>query len=572
VRSRVFFKLMGAFLLVIAVTALILDVSVRRAWERSQTEEIKNSLTRKTQLVAQRVQNDRSAAVQELAIQEARAAQTRVTVVDSTGDVLADSEADPATMENHAGRPEFKAALGGQVGSDVRSSRTVGIAFMYVAVPISGGAVRLAYPLASIQRDLAEIRRELLLATWWACMAALALALLFAASVARRLKRIVTFAGRIAEGDFTARLEEASFDEIAHVSSALDATARKLEESFHAIEVSRGQMQTLLESIPDIVMAVSPDLKLQWVNVRFAEVLGTPARLGQPLVESLRDPQILLTTEESLRAHEARRAKIVGLLPGQSFNASTAPMPGGGVVVILQDISDVERVEKTRRDFIANVSHELRTPLTSIQGYVETLQDQDGNRENHYLEVIQKNAVRMSRLTEDLLTLARVESGEYKLNLQALPAADLLAEAEENLREMVERRGMRLRTEPCRSREVYADRAAIHQVFTNLIENAAKYSQPGAEISLGCEEKDCEVSFFVRDTGPGIAMEHQPRLFERFYRVDVSRSRESGGTGLGLAIVKHIVLNHRGRVWLESAVNKGSTFYFTLPLAGVTPK
>ncbi len=576
-RSRVFLKLMGAFLLVIAVTAGILDLSVRRAWERSQREAIQQSLTRQTQLVALRVENDRSAELAALVMQEGKAVNARVTVIDATGRVLADTEAQAETMENHASHPEFQAALHGQTGSSVRSSRTVSTDFLYVAVPIRAGAVRLAYPLSSIQQDLAVVRQQLLWATVGASLASLLLALMFAASVARRLKRIVHFAGRIAAGDLSARLEESSFDEIAQVSAALDTTARKLEESFRAIEVSRSQLQTLLESIPDVVLAVTPEMRLQWANSRFEEVFAVPPRISLPLVESVRDPQVLEAVDQALRTHQATSAKSAALLPGKSFQVSAAPMPGGGAVVVLQDVSEVERVEKTRRDFIANVSHELRTPLTSIQGYVETLQDQDGGRDNHFLDVIQKNAIRMSRLTEDLLTLARVESGEHKLNIQAVSAAELLGEAEDQLREMAARRGMKLRVTATTARPVEADRSAVHQVFTNLVENAVKYSQEGAEISLGAEEMGAEemgadgmegeVRFFVRDTGPGIAMEHQPRLFERFYRVDVSRSRESGGTGLGLAIVKHIVLNHGGKVTVESAVNRGSTFYFTLPVS-----
>lgn len=568
-RSRVFLKLMGAFLLVVAVTAVTLDLSLRRAWERSQRDAIEQSLTRQTRLVALRVENDRRAGLAELAAEAGRVSNARVTVIDATGRVLVDTEAQPVSMENHAERPEFQAALRGEKGMDVRSSRTVGADFLYVAVPIQGGAVRLAYPLSSIQKDLGVVRQKLLWAMLWATLVTLLLALVIAASVARRLQRIVHFAGRIAAGDLSARIGNSGFDEIAQVSATLDTTAGGLEESFRAVEVSRSQLQTLLQSIPDVVIAVTPEMRLQWANARFDQVFALPPRIGSPLVESVRDPQVLQAVEQALRSGQTATAKSEAMLPGKSFQVNVSPMPGGAVVV-MQDVSEVERVEKTRRDFIANVSHELRTPLTSIQGYVETLLDKDngsGGRDHHFLDVIRKNALRMSRLTEDLLTLARVESGEHKLNPQPVAAQTLLAEAEESLRELAARRGMKLRVTATTAHEVAADRGAVHQVFTNLVENAAKYSQEGAEISIGAEVMDGTVRFFVTDTGPGIAMEHQPRLFERFYRVDVSRSRESGGTGLGLAIVKHIVLNHGGKVTVESAVNRGSTFYFTLPLA-----
>jgi two-component system phosphate regulon sensor histidine kinase PhoR len=244
-------------------------------------------------------------------------------------------------------------------------------------------------------------------------------------------------------------------------------------------------------------------------------------------------------------------------------------MPGGGAVAVLQDVTEIERVEKTRRDFIANVSHELRTPLTSIQGYVETVLDSypknaDGRQ---FLEIIQKHSARMSRLTEDLLVLARVESGEEKPALEKVTARELISEAEESLSSIAQARGVSLRITATSDSRVLADKYAIQQVFANLIDNAVKYSTSGNEVQIAAQEMGDAVEFSVRDFGPGISFEHQPRLFERFYRVDASRSRDSGGTGLGLAIVKHIVRNHGGKVWVESALNHGATFFFTLPVS-----
>jgi two-component system phosphate regulon sensor histidine kinase PhoR len=247
-------------------------------------------------------------------------------------------------------------------------------------------------------------------------------------------------------------------------------------------------------------------------------------------------------------------------------------MPNGAVLVFY-DLTEVERVEKTRRDFIANVSHELRTPLTSIQGYAETLLDStpkpdDPTRE--FLLVIRRNATRMARLTEDLLKLARVESGEWKLELHEISASALLADAEMNLRGSAMQHEKKISIERSSEQLVVADPDAIQQVFTNLIENACKYAPAGTQIVLGVrefKEQAGHLEFYVRDSGPGIAAEHHGRLFERFYRVDRARSRDAGGTGLGLAIVKHIVLNHGGAVRIESTVGQGSTFLFTLPRA-----
>jgi two-component system phosphate regulon sensor histidine kinase PhoR len=239
---------------------------------------------------------------------------------------------------------------------------------------------------------------------------------------------------------------------------------------------------------------------------------------------------------------------------------------------VLRDQTERDRVEKTRRDFIANVSHELRTPLTSIQGYAETLLDavQENGHSREFLEVIRKNAMRMSRLTEDLLTLARVESGEQRFDMQPAMPAELLREAVQSFREIARMQGTELQVEDSAPGPVIADREAIHQVFSNLIDNALKYGASGGRIVLGARPVASSVEFWVRDFGPGISSEHLPRLFERFYRVDKARSRESGGTGLGLAIAKHIVLAHGGTIRAESELNHGSMFLFTLP-ASPTP-
>lgn len=237
-------------------------------------------------------------------------------------------------------------------------------------------------------------------------------------------------------------------------------------------------------------------------------------------------------------------------------------------MVVLRDLTETERVEKTRRDFIANVSHELRTPLTSIQGYTETLLDStsENGHVREFLEIIRKNAARMSRLTEDLLTLARVESGETRFDVQPTAPSELLNDAVESFQDLARTQGIEITIEETANTPVIADREAIHQVFSNLIENAMKYAGTGKRILLGSRDLGATVQFYVRDLGPGIASEHLPRLFERFYRVDKARSRESGGTGLGLAIGKHIILAHHGTIRAESELNHGSAFLFTLPV------
>ena len=567
-KSRIFFKLLGAALLLIVAATATLDFTIRGSWDRSLRDEISRELTDKAKMFALQVHDVRQPGLQQLVKQVSVAAEARATIIETSGKVLADSDADPETMENHATRPEFRAALHGQIGSNARTSHTLGIEFLYVAAPVSGGAVRLAFPLAEIARITSEIRRTLIAGSILAFVISMLLAGVAATSISRRLQRIIQFAGQIAAGDFSARLEDRASDEIARVGAALDEGAHRLEASFAEIERNRRDLEVLLNSMVDGVIAIDAQRRVLWVNRALLRLLSPNVKPGTPLVETFRDPELLRVVETSITERTAQTAEARTAVPGRVFEVSTGPLPAGGTVAVLHDITEIERVEKTRRDFIANVSHELRTPLTSIQGYAETLIDAppDGNS-REFLEIIRKNAARMTRLTEDLLTLARVESGEHKLDLKPVTAAALLHEAQQNLLALAKQHNVELQVESSTETQVEADRDAIHQVFSNLIENAVKYAAGGGRAVIGANDSTDFVEFYVRDFGPGIASEHLPRVFERFYRVDKARSRETGGTGLGLAIVKHVVLNHGGSVRVESSLGHGSAFYFTLPLA-----
>jgi two-component system phosphate regulon sensor histidine kinase PhoR len=611
VKNRIFFKLLAAFLIVIAASAVILDFTLGRAWEASLRAEIDRSLTQKTVMFAHRVENDHSHSLADIAAQEGQAAGARATIVDASGNVLADSESNPVSGESQAAREEFATALAGKPGRSERPSSSLGIPFLYVALPITGGAVRLGYPLSDVEAVQTEVHRRLA----WGSALALTIALLVAGvastSTARRLEHI-------AEGDLKARVQDGGLDEIGRLGGALDKTARQVERSFAAVRSSQRQLETLLNSMQDAVIAVSADGLVQWANQPMDRLVSQHVRLNAPVVETIRDPDFLATVNAATADKEVKTARATSIVPGRAFDVTAAPLPGGGAVAVLRDLTETERVEKTRRDFIANVSHELRTPLTSIQGYSETLLDttpENGAPTREFLDIIRKNAARMSRLTEDLLTLARVESGETRFDAEPVPPMELLHDAEESFREIAKGYGVELQIQETpagngssesisaktnlpkpgseksgsaksgsskfgsakpdstesRSTEplpcVLADREAIHQVFSNLIDNAMKYGRTGGKVVLGARPGPRGVEFYVQDFGAGIPSEHLPRLFERFYRVDKARSRESGGTGLGLAIAKHIMLAHGGSIRAESELNHGSRFLFTLPTA-----
>ena len=569
-RHRIFFKLLLAFAIVIAGATLTLDLSVRKAWKDSLTQEIERNLQQKTLMFAERVNSSGNESLQDLVTREGQAAGARATVIDATGKVLADSEATASTMENHAQRPEFVAALQGHLGTSRRSSVTLTIPFLYVAAPTQGGAVRLAYPLSDVEASIALIERQLLRGSALAFPVALIMAGIAAQSISGRLKRIVEFAETIAQGDLTARISESSRDDIGQVARALDKTARNFQKNFEALKTSQRQLETLLNSMQDAVIAVDHEERVLWANQALDRIAPHRVRVQSLVVETIRDPDFLRVVRNATEARTVATSRATSVAPFRIFEVTAAPMPGGGAVAVLRDLTETERVEKTRRDFIANVSHELRTPLTSIQGYTETLLDSASAEDSHsrdFLEIIRKNATRMSRLTEDLLTLARVESGEQRFAMQSVLPEELLREAVLSFRTMAKSQGVEFELREFALLPVTADVEAIHQVFSNLIDNALKYAGSTGRLVLGSRELANGVEFYVQDFGPGIPSEHLPRLFERFYRVDKARSRDSGGTGLGLAIAKHIVLAHGGTIRAESELNHGSTFIFILPLS-----
>jgi len=422
--------------------------------------------------------------------------------------------------------------------------------------------------------SLQRLGREAILSGVIALFVALPIAAWAAISIMGRLERVVAFARRIADGDLSARLDQTSHDELSAMEAALNQTAERLGQSFAEIESRRQELAAMLDSMQEAVVSVTAEGLVRWSNAVMQRVAGTQIRVGRPLAHSVRDPDLLACVKGALEQGTVQSGRASTLDPGRIFDVSAAPLPAGGALAVLHDVTRIEIAERSRRDFIANVSHELRTPLTSIQGYVETLMEDSGaNPETtrEFLSIIQKSARRMNRLTEDLLALAGVESPDYKLARQPIRASALVEDATESLGGIVADSGMELETaldlDGAPQALVLADPDALNQVFGNLIENATKYGKSGGRIRLGAHLLDEQVEFFVQDFGPGIPSEHLGRIFERFYRVDKARSRESGGTGLGLAIVKHIVQAHGGRVRAESDLGSGSTFFFTLPLA-----
>jgi two-component system, OmpR family, phosphate regulon sensor histidine kinase PhoR len=567
VTGRVFTKLFLSFVVVLFVGMAVLDFSLRQVIDRSLRTEAEESLVSDARLLAAHLRATPvidPASLPQIARLDAAAAGAEVAFFDAQGHLLGGSKEETGQGVAEAMPPEV-AAVVMQHQSQGRARRG---GTVYVAVPAGSLVLRLAADSpTTVPAPVHILRRGIVLASLFSLVVATLLAALLAQRGAKRLARIVVFAKRIASGDLTARVEEGDLDEISAVAHALDVTASRLEQSFHALESSRSELTALLDSMQEAVIAINPQGQVSWCNAVMQKIALSPVQEGRALVHSIRDPEVLSSVAAALTQRQASRRRAISVAPGKIFEVNAAPMPGGGAVAVLHDVSEKERSETTRRDFVANVSHELRTPLTCITGYVETLLDDESLKPQarEFLQIILKNASRMNRLTEDLLALASVESGDYKLRLQKIKASTLVEEAVGSLTGLVLDSALNLEVGEITDESVMADLDALSQVFGNLVENAMKYGKVGGRVRVGARKQEGMIEFYVQDFGPGIASEHLSRIFERFYRVDKARSRESGGTGLGLAIAKHIVHAHGGDIRCESELGFGATFLFRLP-------
>jgi two-component system phosphate regulon sensor histidine kinase PhoR len=422
---------------------------------------------------------------------------------------------------------------------------------------------------------------------WAAIGGGLVVSLLLAASVYRLSRQddaaLEAAVGALADGR---EIELApALMENDRLAASIRSANDEIQRGFAVSAERREKLEALLDSMQDAVTSIDAAGRIIWANKAMQRLVVDSfgsVRAGHSLVQTIRAPEVLDCVHVALETRNYSERRQVSLMPGRTFAVSASPMPEGGAVVVLRDVTRIEQMERAQTEFVANVSHELRTPLTSIQGYVEMLLDSEGKplpaaSEHEFLEAILKSARRMARLTDDLLALARVESGEVKLEPKPVAVAALVRETEAAVAGVVKEKGGALEVSVLTEGEVVADSDAVVQILSNLIENALNYGRPladagrslgGARVQLTVEtvpSERQEVRFCVRDFGGGIAWEHLGRLFERFYRVDKARSRESGGTGLGLAIAKHLVESQRGRIWVESELGRGSSFYFTLP-------
>jgi two-component system phosphate regulon sensor histidine kinase PhoR len=579
-RSPIFRKLLGSAFLLIALTLAVLDFNLARYTTKHEVQEVEQRLTAVAMVLTAEPPSLPPPQMEEWAKSASARVHCRVTVIDPQGVVLAESNQDPETMENHANRPEVQAAYRNRVGSSIRRSGTLGRDLCYVAVPLqyqgrSGYVLRVAVPLENLDAAITEVRRRILTASLVAAIVALLIAYFFSRSFTRRISRLRGFAERLVKANFTERLLVDADDELGALARSLNSTASQLHNLLERLGLESARREAILTSMVEGVLAVDQDLRITFYNASFARAVGLRAEIPEkvPLVEVVRDPVLREILSRVVTGGETLKQRLqLPAAEGRAFEVQAAPLRvagGRGAIAILHDITDLERLERVRRDFVANVSHELRTPLTAIRGYTETLlegalEDQENNRK--FLEIIKNHSTRLNSIASDLLALSELESG--KTSAEQTPVS-VRASIEAALRTVeAEARSRRVKLICGRVEDVavVGDRVRLEQALVNLLTNAVKFNRPEGEVRVEVlRTQDDQVSVTIADNGIGIPSADLPRLFERFYRVDKARSREMGGTGLGLSIVKHIVERMHGRVTVESQLGKGSVFTVLLP-------
>lgn len=555
-------RLVAGTVLVVVAAILAHVIGVEYTLRRQLEDDIRHAVEREARLAARALPVD-SLLWQRVVEDLARQIGHRVTVIDAAGRVRAES-AEPieaiGRLESHAERPEVRAALRGQVGSDRRRSATVGRTLLYVAVPGGPGVVRVAAPVDAADTIIRRAQRSILGAAAIALAVGIVLAWVAGRSVARPLTAITQAARSIAHG-MPPRFPHSGIPDIDGLVQALRDMHRQLEQRFEDLRRERAESATLVEAMVEGVIAADGRGRIVTANHAARRLLGYGPEETLPALDQLfRGKQVREAVRRVQEGHPVAGEELG--LDDHTVLLSGRPLSPGGALLVLHDVTELRRLEAVRRDFVANVSHELKTPLTSISGYAETLvhDSADSDTTRRFLGVILANARRMQRLVDDLLDLSRIESGGWQPEPEPL---DTMAAGREVLGLFADRAVSRqvtldLAVAPG-AETLHADADALRQVLTNLLDNALRHTPPGGRIEVGAARGQGGVRLSVHDTGSGIGADHLPRIFERFYRADPARSRQEGGTGLGLSIVKHLVEAHGGEVSAESELGAGTT-------------
>ena len=507
----------------------------------------------------------------------------RITIVEPNGRVVIDSDEDPATMDNHADRPEIQTAFRGDIGAETRYSYTLATSMLYVALPYyRDGSIAYVARVAVAVADIEDALRGAYVSVFVGWIVIVVIAALVSLYIARRISKpveeIQRAAEQLAEGNLRARIPIHASSEMVEVSNAMNRAGALLEDRFNTLVRQRNEQEAVLSSMVEGVIAIDTEERIINVNRAAAQLLGVDATKasGRLIQEIVRNTELQQFVQQTLESESPIEADLIYQRVDERFLQAhgtvlrDAQGRAIGALVVLNDVTRLRRLERVRSEFVSNVSHELKTPITSIKGFVETLREgaldhpEDARR---FLDIVSRHTDRLERIVEDLLMLSRLEREAEQDEIEAEPThvASVVDAAVQLCQVHAEQKGIRVRTQCDENLRARMNAPLVEQAIANLIDNAIKYSDPDSAVDVTAVLTGNEVAISVRDEGTGIEERHLERVFERFYRVDRARSRELGGTGLGLSIVKHIANVHHGRVAVESVLDEGSTFTILLP-------
>jgi two-component system phosphate regulon sensor histidine kinase PhoR len=584
-------RLFSGYVVIILMLTIITSTLISRQVTQSSIDDVHRSLAVRAQLIVELVkpyfrenntntQEDLQSTITRLV----HGTESRLTILQANGTVLADSQQEPAHMDNHLNRPEIVNIKGQGYASSTRFSQTVKKEMVYFAqkVEINGqalGFVRVSLPLSLVDKKLAELRYIILLSAALAGLSALLVGYSFFRHFSLPFKKIAEVAEAIAKGDYSQRITTNQKDEIGELTSSFNRIAQSSENRINEIITERNRLAMIFSGMVEGVIYVNENLEISHINQAAASILGVAElSVNQTTLNRIKNAEINSAVVDAITNKSVVKTKIYNSLQKDSteiidvYVASLANDTGDsiGAVIVLNDISELVRLERVRRDFVANASHELKTPITAIRGLTETILDDSDmlpTTRDRFIEKINVQTIRLSDLVSDLISLSRLDIAQKTESTDAFNIVDVAKMSIKSAASLCQQKKLNLSSLLSEEKlKIKGDKQEISQLIDNLLNNAINYTPQFGSINISVDKNDTMVVIKIEDTGIGIAKEFQKRIFERFYRVDSARARDIGGTGLGLSIVKNIVDKNDGTINLVSRENHGSIFTVSFPL------
>jgi two-component system, OmpR family, phosphate regulon sensor histidine kinase PhoR len=594
-KRRIFLYYVVLIIIGMSITGFFISEVAQKLYKNEVEVSLKNTALLIKQQILDKVDNNETVDYNKLALKYSEIlnqtvitstskekSNARITFINFDGKVLGESETNYLTMENHLNRKEVIAAISGKVGTDIRFSNTLKINFLYVALPLDSTkiVIRVAVPLVQLKEINKIIWYYTIIGILTGLILTVLLAIKFSASITNPIKELISISNEISNGNYSKKVNIKSKDEIGQLSHTFNDMAQKLKKTVADLTDKSIKVDSIMNSMISGIVAVDNKLNIILINAKAKEMFGiknTQDVLGINILEVIRNHQVNTFLTETVENNVSHVNEVVINSPDEKvmmlYTNPIEPRKGEhknlGGIIFVQDVTNIKKLEQIRTEFVSNVTHELKTPLTSIRGFIETLRVgaiNDPDVAEKFLEIIDIEAERLYMLINDILHLSEIETKQKDINIATHDLKPIVEEVVSILQGAADKKNVILIDEVDMDIKITANRDRIKQMFINLIENGIKYNIDHGKVTIHATKSEGKIVFSVKDTGIGIAKEHLPRIFERFYRVDKGRSRNMGGTGLGLSIVKHIVNLYSGDIKVNSEPGEGTEFIIRLPM------